>query len=198
MRSTPHDMSAWQTGLIAWFALVSGLSATALSWADEAQKVVVGASGSIRPIADIGVGGEEILTERAAPPAPAGEELVRRIGGPRELSLSLTLDGYDQRLPMGVFMAMRSATMRMASTESSAALRALGFSLIEVGKVVNVPRKENGRTYPRAVCDVRLGYTNVENLAPITFIEKAQVTSHLRDEAGVELPSPPNETTEIP
>lgn len=197
MRSTPHDMSAWRTGLVAWFALIVGLSADAISWADESQTMTVGVSGSLRPIADVALGQEEKQTELASPAGPDGEELTRKIGGPRALSLSLVLDGYDQRLPGSPFFTLRSAATKIRSSESIAALQELGFGLISVGRVLNVPRKESGRTFPRAVLDLRLGYTNVENLDPITFIESAELTSHVRDTDGTELPSPPNQVVEI-
>lgn len=189
--TTSPDFEAARTGLRQWFATLAGLELVAVQWEDEPRSMVTGVCGLINILGDRGRGRPERQHEYD-PAAPAGQEIVRRVGGPRELSLSLKLDGYDQRLGRGVFLLMSRVSTRMHGADSLSSLRGMGFALLDVRDVVNLPRDDAHRKYPRAVLDVRLGYTAVEAVSPTTWIETVRVRTHLRDADGVELPSPPN------
>lgn len=190
------DLTTARTGLRQWFATLAGLELAAVQWEDEPRSMVVGVCGLISPIADRALGMGERQHEYE-PAADEGEELVRAVGGPRVASFSLKLDGYDQRLPEGVFFRMSSVAELMRGEDSVAALRGLGFALVDVTGPTNVPRVEGGRVYPRAVLDVFLGYTRVERETPTTWVEEVRVTSRMADVDGVELPAPPNATVSI-
>lgn len=190
------DLTAARTGLAAWFAALIGITAVHVQWEDEPRAIIAGVCGLLSPVADVELGTAEARRFYNSG-AAAGEEIERSVGGPRVLTLSLKLDGYDQRLPNGVFFAMSSIATEMRGAVSLAELRELGFALVSIDGPRNVPRLEAGRTYPRAVLDVRLGYTRVENIEPTTWIETVEVTSHMRDVDGDELETPPNGTTTI-
>lgn len=185
-----------RTGLLAWFAALAGLAVTSVQWEDEPRSLITGVCGLLAPVADVGLG--QVEAQHAYDShAAAGEEIERTVGGPRVLTLALKLDGYDQRLPEGVFFALASVATKLRGADSLAALRAMGLAVVSIDGPRNVARVEAGRTYPRAVLDVRLGYTRVETITPITWIETVKVESRIRDEAGTLLPSPPNGITTI-
>lgn len=194
--ATSPDLAAARTGLRQWFADLAGLDLAAVQWEDEPRSMVVGVSGLISPIADRAIGQGERQHEYDSG-AAEGSEIVRKVGGPRVLSVSLKLDGYDQRLPEGVFFRMSRVAELARGEDSIATLRALGFALVDVTAPINVPREQAGRVYPRAAVDVFLGYTRVESESATTWVERVEVTSRLRDVDGVELPAPPNETVSI-
>lgn len=187
------DLAIVRTGLAAWFAALLGFELSSVQWEDEPRSMIAGASALLSPVADVGLGTPEAQHTYNAL-AAEGEEIERSVGQPRVLSLSLKLDGYDQRLPQGVFFVMSDVATELHGAVSLAALRELGMALVSVEGPRNVPRVEGGRVYPRAVLDVRLGYTRVREIAATTWIEKIEVTSHMRDVDGAELPTPPNGT----
>lgn len=190
--STAIDLSTLRTGLRQWFADLCGLQLEAVHWYDEPRPMVVGACGMLQPIALRQLGQVEEQQEHDAG-APAGEEVVRRVGGRRILSLSLVLDGYDQRLPTGVFFALEAARTKAEGAPSIEALRALGMAFVRSQDVQALPaREQQGRAYPRAVLDLELGYTAVEALAPAGYFEHAELVTEARDVDASLLPSPPN------
>ena len=188
--------SAMRSGLLAWGAFLVGIEVAAAAWTDQPRPMVAGLCLLIDPVAERVIG-QDARSHTYDADAPAGSEIVRRVGGPRWFTVSLALDGYDQRLSEGPFMRMSSAAAVAQGIDSCARLRALGLSLVDVQGPVNVPRTEAGRVYPRAVLDVRLGYTRVELDAPTTWIEKTRGTTKLRDADGELLPSPPNGEFEV-
>lgn len=195
--SSPSPTSL-RTGLLAWAAFIAGLDEGAAQWTDEARRMVQGPCILVDAVAERVVG-QDARTHELDMDASAGSEIVRRIGGPRVMTLALALDGYDQRLPEGPFLRMSRAATLAQGIESRSRLRALGLSLVDAQGPINASaaRKEGGRAYPRAVLDVRLGYTRVELDAPTTWIERARLTTGLRDADGELLPSPPNREVEI-
>lgn len=208
MISETTDLEAARTGLLAWYADLLGIEVGRVRWEDEPQVASETFVGTIKPIAERELGLPETQRENAGPP---GEELERTIGQPVVLSLSLLLDGYDQRLHLGPFFKLSSVRTKLRGGPSMAALRdgdrnrdehedpRFAFAIVRTSGPFNVARDEAGRRYPRAALDVELGYTRIETLSPITFIERAKVTSHLREPDGTELPDPPNVTEqEIP
>lgn len=194
--TTSPDLTAMRTGLRTWFAALVGLEPAAVQWEDEPRSMHVGSCGLLNVIAERIVGQDE-RQRRYNALAPAGQEIERKVGGPRIMTLSLKLDGYDQRLPEGPLFRMSSAAAKARGVDSISQLRAMGLALIDIVGPTNAPRIEDNRIYPRAVLDVRLGYTRVESEAPTTWIEKVRVKSRFRDVDGAELPSPPNGTIEI-
>lgn len=205
------DLEAARSGLLSWYAGLLGLEVSRVRWEDEPQVPSETFVGTIKPLAERELGRPETQRARAGGTPPAGEELERKIGQPLVLSLSLLLDGYDQRLHLGPFFKLSSVRTKIRGGPSMAALRDGGrdrdeheaprfaFAIVRTAGPFNVARDEAGRRYPRAALDVELGYTRVETLSPITFIERAKVTSHLREPDGTELPVPPNVTEqEIP
>jgi hypothetical protein len=206
MISTTTDLEAARTGLLAWYADLIGVDVSRVRWEDEPQIAADDLVGTIKPVAERELGRTETQVERDPGTPAAGEELLRSIGQPVALSLSLVLDGYDQRLHRGTFFPLSSARTKIRGGPSLAALRdgardrgehpepRFAFAIIRTTGPFNVARDDAGRRYPRAVLDVELGYTRVESLSPLSFIESAEITSHLRDVDGTELPSPPNVT----
>lgn len=192
------DLTAARTGLVAWFAELTGLDASAVRWRDEPRPVVAGVAGELQPIAirELGQGEEQHEHDGGA---DEGEELVRAVGGSRVLSLSLLLDGYDQRLPEGVLFALERARTKMVGAPSLDALRALGFAFVRSHAVQGLPNREHqGRAYPRAVLDVELGFTAVESLDPTGYFAHAQLETEARDVDDSLLPSPPNGSEWVP
>lgn len=205
MISETTDLEAARTGLRQWYADLLGLELARVQWEDEPRTAFSdGLVGLLQPVAERQLGRGETLHERDDD-APEGEELVRKRAVAIALSLSLKLDGYDQRINAGPFFALSSVATKLRGGPSLAALRdgdrddlsdppRFAFAVIRSAGPFNVARDEAGRRFPRAALDVTLGYTRVESLSPLTFIEAAEVTSHLRDTDGTELPSPPNVT----
>lgn len=189
--TTSPNLSTARTALRQWFADLAGLELAAVQWEDEPRSVTPGISGLLNVIAERALGQDERQWSFDAG-APDGEQIVHAVGGPRVLTLSLKLDGYDQRLPEGVFFRLSSVAALIKGEDSIRALRALGFALVDVEGPSNVPRVDADRVFPRAVLDVFLGYTRVEYEAPGTWIETVKIATHLADSDGEELPSPPN------
>lgn len=190
------DASQVRAGLAQWAAYVADDDAGVVQWTDEPRRAIPGMSVLLDHVAERVVG-QDARTHTFDDSAEPGREIVRRVGGPRVMTLSLVLDGYDQRFPEGPFSRAAAASARAQSRESIKRLRALGFSLVDVQGPVNARRVEGSRAFPRAVLDVRLGYTRVELDAPTTWIGTARLTTRLRDADGSLLPSPPNRELDI-
>jgi hypothetical protein len=191
------DLTALRTGLRQWFADVAELELAAVQWEDEPRQMIPGLAGLLNVVAERALGQDERQWEYDAGADP-GEEIVRKVGGPRVLTLSLKLDGYDQRLNAGPFFRMSAIAAKLRGEDACSALRALGFALIDAVGPTNIGREDHGRVYPRAVLDVFLGYTRVEGEAPTTWVETVKGLAEFRDADGVLLPTPPNGEITIP
>lgn len=190
------DPTQVHEGLRQWAAYVVDDDASVVQWTDEPRRAIPGMTVLLDHLAERVVG-QDARTHTFDSTAEPGREVVRRVGGPRVMTLSLALEGYDQRFPEGPFARAAAASARAQGRESIKRLRALGFSLVDVQGPVNARRIEGSRAYPRGVLDVRLGYTRVELDAPTTWIETVRLTTRLRDADGSLLPSPPNRELEI-
>lgn len=194
--STSPDPTSIRTALRQWAADLIGIDLAAVQWEDEPRKLITGMSALLDAIADRSIGQSESQTQYDAT-AASGEEIVRAIGGPRVLTLSMKLDGYDQRLHVSPFFQLSSVAEKIRGEVSCSALRAMGFALVDITGPSNISRAEGGRAYPRAVLDISLGYTRVEYEQSTTWIERVRVSSQLADVDEVVLPSPPNEEITI-
>lgn len=191
------DFANARVALRQWFADRAGLLLNVVSWEDEPRPMVVGTAGMMNLIADVGLGrGERQHKYNAG--APAGQQIERAVGQPRVMTLSLKLDGYDQRLDKTPLITMGRVATRLHGDDSHAALRALRFALVDVIGPTEIPRVDDAsRVYPRANLDVRLGYTLVLNETPTTWVEFMKFTSKMRDVDEVLLPTPPNATVTV-
>lgn len=185
-----------RTGLRQWIATLAGIALAAVQWADEPRVAVDGACVLLNVIAERSIGQDERQQEYDAAQVN-GAEIIRKVGGPRVITISVHYDGYDQRLHLSPVTAASALKARMGGDDSAYALRELGFAFVDATGPVNAPRSDNGRVYPRAVIDVRLGYTRVESDTATQWIETVIAKSRVRDVDGVELPIPPNSTVEI-
>lgn len=197
-RATALDLTAVRTGLRQWFANLVGIELNATHWQGEPRPVVEGVCAMLQPIAIRELGQVE-EQEELDEDADEGQEIVRKVGGPRVFSLSLILDGYDQRLPNGVLFALESARTKIQGGDSIDALRALGLAFVRTLAVQGLPnRVHQKREYPRATLDIELGYTAIETLAPVGYFEHAQLVTEARDVDGELLPTPPNGSEWVP
>lgn len=191
------ELSVVRTTLRTWAATLLDLDPVAVRWEDESQEMITGTVCTLAPIAERQIGQGETQSERVEAD-PDGEEMRTAEGAHRILSLSVKVDGYDQRIPNGPFFALSQMAVRLRDRVSRSTLRTIGFALVDVFGPFAIPRLEGGRVYPRAALDLAFGYTRVESREPLTWIEHAGVTATLRDQDGVALASPPNGTDTIP
>lgn len=187
-----RDPDTLRTTLLAWAAFVSGLTSASV-FADEPNTMVDGLAISIAEVSSRNVGGESTLREYDA----GAEHIVRKVVGLQHSILSLTFDGYDQRLSQSPMEAARRFVAVARSPEARAMLRAAGAPMTAISGPTSTPRVEAGRSYPRAVVEVRLTFARVDDLAPVEVADTATITGSVRDPLGAELVPPLSPVTEV-
>jgi hypothetical protein len=188
-----RDPATLRTTLLAWAAFVSGRPAGAVVYDGESNAMVDGLAISIDEISSRNVGGEVTAREYD----PSADHIVRKVLGLQHETLSITFDGYDQRLSQSPMEAARRFVAVARSTEARAMLRAAGAPMTAISGPTSTPRVEAGRSYPRAVVEVRLTFARVDDLAPVEVANTATITGSVRDPLGAELVPPLSPVTEV-
>lgn len=139
----------------------------------------------------------ESVSESSTDPADAAflGGLRENLTGQRKFTLqlqALTLENTDQLNAVAVLERVRTRLRRQRSIN---ALHAIDVAHIRSGNVIDIATVKEGRVVPRASLDLTLGACfNDSDTVPAGWFNRIELTSHLQDTDGTELPVPPNVT----
>ncbi len=125
-------------------------------------------------------------------------QLRPNITGQRKLVLQLECDSIENTDSGWAWTMIERVRTRMRRRTSIEALDAVEAALIRVGQGVQANFRHEGRMHSRVLLDIELGcVVNDQDPIPTGWIERVEVTGHLQDVDGTELPHPPNPTNQL-
>lgn len=189
------DWKAIEDGLAAWFKNALGKddsnNGIPVRREDEGQVQPPGHFlGEMKVKAPQGVGVDFVEYEHDEA-LPDGEDFVPTGIGQRRFTVSFAVEAYDLRANWSAYRfaeRVRTALWRPRSLET---LRGLGLAVIRAESVQVVDGTVDGRRLGKAVLDVVFGAAveDRDEEGAISWIEKTEVSSDLKDPAGDSLPS---------
>jgi len=191
-----------QAGLLAWFAAALGVDDAGIAipaqWDDEPEAMTPsGLQGllKIRAIDSVGPDETRYIEDLDQ---PAGEELVPTLVGNRRVTVSFIVEAHDLSPAWSAHRILDRVRSKIRLPSTRDTLRALGLGVLDTEAIQVIDGEVDGRRLGRATLDVHLSaaacYRDTDN--GVSWIETIELTTHLEDVDGTELPVPPNLTEE--
>jgi hypothetical protein len=187
-----------RAGLIALFARLLELPATAVHWRAEPRPVVVGVSATIDEIGtETPIGVDEVVYQEG-PTAEAPTETTPTVYGLRETSIQVSVWSPSQQLEQSARSYTSRLMTRMAWPSATEELRQLGLGLVGVGASLAVDVEQSSRMRSGSAVEIRLSFGSAEADAAVPFIEHARFyttgdapnTGDIRNAGGTSLRDP--------
>lgn len=144
---------------------------------------------AVRSIQDIGEDEtEQVETTIKGQPATVYAQL-----GNRRVILEVRVESYKASDSHWAWTTIERIRTRLRRPSSHQLLEVMNWALVDTGPSVALPMNVRGAEWSAATMDVTLGtrFIDVET-APFEWIERIELTSHVKDTDGTELPVPPN------
>lgn len=123
------------------------------------------------------------------------QSIIATDHGVREFTLNVQARSYDLSYAAWAHEYLERIRTRIMRETPRAALLAAGVVLVERGPIVQVDGEVDGRALSVANLDLfmRAGFEDTPQTG-LGWIEKIELTTHVKDSGGVELDHPPNLT----
>lgn len=146
-------------------------------WAKDSNCVVDGPHGELDIIANAQLGMDHAQHEFDAGGA-AGEEMQVSQVGNRLLTLNVQVQTWDQSLACSARFYLERFRTRVRWPSSLAELRVFGLAVVRVGNLLLLDPPKDDHAYSRASLDVFFSGHVLEEDAPTTYIQSADIRSN--------------------
>lgn len=189
--------------IAAWVAAITGIDPGLVLWVDQPRPYTPSAYALLEITSSVSVGTDETIYDHDAvdpvlDPDGVPGDLLPALTGMRQLVLQIAVetDALGDGTLAHVYLARARRRLRWAT--HLATLRSSRLALISATGVTVANYRSEDRAVSRAVLDVVLAAALDERLdypadrdAAIPYIASAAVTSHVSNEAGVQVGTPP-------
>lgn len=145
----------------------------------------------LRHVSDIG---EDETEQREV----TGKTVYAQLGN-RRVIIEVRIETYKNTDDNWAWSTVERIRTRLRRPSSHEALRSINFALVETGPSIALPMNVKGAEWSAAMMELTFG-TRFEDIetTPFNWIERVDLTSHIKDTDGQELPVPPNFNELIP
>lgn len=188
--------------LLAWVAAITGINAALVVWVDQPRPFAPSPIALVEITSSQSIGTDQTVYDQDTTPTLDADnvpgDLIPAVTGMRQLVVQIAVEGDSLADGDVAHAYLERARRRMRWATHRASLRAANLALVNSTGVTTANYTSEDRRVSRAVLDVMLACAVDERLlatpdrdAAIPYIASAGVTSHVSNEAGNQVGTPP-------